>query len=122
MGSTKSERNVSFATPRPYGKKLKSDLKETFFPDDPFRQFQDDRALHRVRKGIQYFVPILEWLPKYTLSMFKYDLLAGITITCLAIPQGISYAKLGSLPPIIGLCELISLIFFFLFMYSYMMM
>ncbi|MBA0730779.1 hypothetical protein Golax_020393, partial [Gossypium laxum] len=32
-----------------------------------------------------------------------YDVLAGITITSLAIPQGISYAKLADLPPIIGL-------------------
>ncbi|KAK1399088.1 Sulfate transporter 3.1 [Heracleum sosnowskyi] len=31
------------------------------------------------------------------------DLIAGITIASLAIPQGISYAKLANLPPIIGL-------------------
>jgi sulfate transporter 3 len=37
--------------------------------------------------------------------MFRFDLLAGITITSLAIPQGISYAKLAEIPPIIGLCK-----------------
>ncbi|KAG6589900.1 putative sulfate transporter 3.5, partial [Cucurbita argyrosperma subsp. sororia] len=104
MGSFKSDQNVSFAAPRAFGKRLKSDLKETFFPDDPFRQFGDGGgAVQRVKKVLKYFIPILEWLPKYNLSMFKYDLLAGITITSLAIPQGISYAKLASLPPIIGL-------------------
>ncbi|KAL3747525.1 hypothetical protein ACJRO7_016333 [Eucalyptus globulus] len=51
----------------------------------------------------QYFVPIFEWLPKNNLKLFPYDLLAGITITSLAIPQGISYAKLGDIPSIIGL-------------------
>ncbi|KAL0559474.1 hypothetical protein IC582_004085 [Cucumis melo] len=104
MGSLKNGQNVNFSAPRPFGKRLKSDLKETFFPDDPFRQFRDERgAMHRAKKGFQYFIPILDWLPKYNLNMFKYDLLAGITITSLAIPQGISYAKLGVLPPIIGL-------------------
>ncbi|XP_023529388.1 probable sulfate transporter 3.5 [Cucurbita pepo subsp. pepo] len=103
MGSLKSEQHVNFAAPRPFVNRLKSDLKETFYPDDPFRQFRDDRPTHQLRKAVQYFIPILEWLPKYNFNMFKYDLLAGITITSLAIPQGISYAKLGSLPPIIGL-------------------
>ncbi|CAI9782513.1 unnamed protein product [Fraxinus pennsylvanica] len=41
--------------------------------------------------------------PKYDFGLFKYDLLAGITIDTLAIPQGISYANLARLPPIIGL-------------------
>lgn len=106
MGSPKTGQHVSFNAPRPFGHRLKSDMKETFFPDDPFRQFRNERdAIQRVKKGFQYFIPILEWFPKYNLNMFKYDLLAGITITSLAIPQGISYAKLAVLPPIIGLCQ-----------------
>ncbi|KAF0918096.1 hypothetical protein E2562_022685 [Oryza meyeriana var. granulata] len=51
-----------------------------------------------------YFVPVLDWAPRYGLAKFKYDLLAGVTIASLAIPQGISYARLANLPPIIGLC------------------
>ncbi|KAL6274671.1 hypothetical protein ACE6H2_025363 [Prunus campanulata] len=35
--------------------------------------------------------------------MSQFDLLAGITITSLAIPQGISFAKLADIPPVIGL-------------------
>ncbi|KAL6274670.1 hypothetical protein ACE6H2_025362 [Prunus campanulata] len=98
-----SNRTVSFAAPRGFGTTLKSDLKETFFPDDPFKQFENQKPLGKVKKGLQYLVPICEWLPKYTLKTFQYDVLAGITITSLAIPQGISYAKLGQLPPIVGL-------------------
>lgn len=100
-----SNRTVSFAAPRGFGTTLKSDLKETFFPDDPFKQFENQKPLGKVKKGLQYLVPICEWLPKYSLKTFQYDLLAGITITSLAIPQGISYAKLGQLPPIVGLCK-----------------
>ncbi|KAI5320441.1 hypothetical protein L3X38_040149 [Prunus dulcis] len=98
-----SNRTVSFAAPRGFGTTLKSDLKETFFPDDPFKQFENQKPLGKVKKGLQYLVPICEWLPKYSLKTFQYDVLAGITITSLAIPQGISYAKLGQLPPIVGL-------------------
>lgn len=104
MGTViESEHLVSFAPPRGFATTLKSDLKETFFPDDPFQQFRNEKPAGRVKKAVQFFVPIFEWLPKYNFHLFRYDLLAGITITSLAIPQGISYAKLAGLPPIIGL-------------------
>ncbi|KAK9269574.1 hypothetical protein L1049_001350 [Liquidambar formosana] len=94
---------VNFANPRSFTTTFKSDLKETFFPDDPFKQFKNDPPLRRAKKALQYFVPIFEWLPRYNFRLFRYDLLAGITIASLAIPQGISYAKLANIPPIIGL-------------------
>lgn len=103
--SINSEPQVNFAPPRDFATTLKSDLKETFFPDDPFWQFRDDKPTRRVTKALQYFIPILEWLPKYNLRLLRYDILAGLTITSLAIPQGISYAKLAEVPPIIGLCK-----------------
>lgn len=96
---------VNFANPRSFTTTFKSDLKETFFPDDPFKQFKNDPPLRRAKKALQYFVPIFEWLPRYNFRLFRYDLLAGITIASLAIPQGISYAKLANIPPIIGLCK-----------------
>lgn len=94
---------VNFATPRSFGATLKSHCKETFFPDDPFRQFKNEKSFAKLRKIVQYFIPIFQWLPIYNLHSFKFDLLAGITITSLAIPQGISYAKLANIPPIVGL-------------------
>ncbi|GAA0146536.1 transporter [Lithospermum erythrorhizon] len=102
---TRSEpiHEVNFAPPRPFGKVLKAKIKETLFPDDPFHQFNGATLPIRIKQGVKYFVPIFEWLPNYTLSLFKYDLLAGITIASLAIPQGISYAKLANIEPIVGL-------------------
>lgn len=105
-----SAHEVNYGAARSFGKVIKSNLKETFFPDDPFHELKNEPFLNKTKKTIQYFVPIFEWLPKYSLSLFKYDLLAGITIASLAIPQGISYAKLANIPPIIGLCK-INLIF-----------
>lgn len=95
---------VNFSIKRNFRTKLKSGLKETLFPDDPFRQFKsEEKKLGRVMKGVQYFVPIFEWLPTYSWRLLCSDLIAGLTISSLAIPQGISYAKLANLPPIIGL-------------------
>ncbi|KAK7400751.1 hypothetical protein VNO78_12054 [Psophocarpus tetragonolobus] len=78
-------------------------LKETFFPDDPLRQFKGQPLNRRVILGAQYFFPVLQWAPNYSIKLFKSDLISGLTIASLAIPQGISYAKLANLPPILGL-------------------
>lgn len=95
--------SVNFSGPKSFSTKLKSKCKETLFPDDPFKQFRNEK--HRSIKALQYFIPFFEWIPNYNLKLLRYDVLAGITITSLAIPQGISYAKLASIPPIIGLCK-----------------
>ncbi|KAJ6381813.1 hypothetical protein OIU77_030478 [Salix suchowensis] len=101
--SSMNPSRVNFNSPRKFRTTLKSKCKETFFPDDPFRQFKNEKPLGKAKKTLQYFVPIFEWLPQYNFKIFRFDLLAGITITSLAIPQGISYAKLAEIPPIIGL-------------------
>ncbi|KHG07689.1 putative sulfate transporter 3.5 -like protein [Gossypium arboreum] len=98
-----SRQAVNFAAPRGFATAFKADCKETFFPDDPFHEMKHEKPLNKLKKTIQYFIPLFEWLPNYNLRLFRYDLLAGITITSLAIPQGISYAKLAKIPPIYGL-------------------
>ncbi|CAI9781192.1 unnamed protein product [Fraxinus pennsylvanica] len=105
MGNKDFERvhRVAIPPPQPFVKSLKNNLKETFFPDDPLRQFKNQPPAKRFILGLQYVFPIIEWGRKYSLEFFKADLIAGITIASLAIPQGISYAKLANLPPILGL-------------------
>ncbi|RCH91131.1 hypothetical protein CU097_005564 [Rhizopus azygosporus] len=46
----------------------------------------------KIKVRSKYYLPILEWLPRYRLSLFWGDLIAGITLSCLLIPQGLSYA------------------------------
>ncbi|GMI92753.1 sulfate transporter 3;5 [Hibiscus trionum] len=94
---------VNFSAPRGFAAAFKADCKETFFPDDPFHKLKHEKPLPKLKKTIQYFIPLFEWLPNYNLRLFRYDLLAGLTITSLAIPQGISYAKLANIPPVYGL-------------------
>ncbi|CAK9796905.1 Sodium-independent sulfate anion transporter [Anthophora quadrimaculata] len=48
-------------------------------------------------------IPILGWLPQYTLSKLLQDVLAGLTVGLTAIPQGIAYAIVAGLPAQYGL-------------------
>jgi len=90
--------------PRSVRHRLKEAVQETLFPDDPFRELRKQSNIARkVLMALQYLFPVLEWAPKYSFHLLKSDVISGITIASLAIPQGISYAKLADLPPIIGL-------------------
>ncbi|KAK1412570.1 hypothetical protein QVD17_33938 [Tagetes erecta] len=94
---------VAIPPPQPFVKSLTNTVKETLFPDDPLRQFKGQPVSRKFVLGLQYVFPFFEWVSTYNLSFFKSDVIAGITIASLAIPQGISYAKLANLPPILGL-------------------
>lgn len=50
----------------------------------------------------KYF-PILTWLPGYNTDDFRHDIIAGATVAVMIIPQGMAYAMLAGLPPIMGL-------------------
>ena len=105
-GEIDGRHTVNFTAPRSFMAKLKSASKEMLFPDDPFKQIRNGESKKdKIVKGAQYFVPMFEWLSTYNLRLFWSDLVAGLTITSLAIPQGISYAKLAEIPPVIGLCK-----------------
>ncbi|KAL3724093.1 hypothetical protein ACJRO7_036160 [Eucalyptus globulus] len=78
-------------------------VKETFFADDPLRQFKDQPRSRKFLIGIQSVFPILEWGRHYNLTKFRGDLIAGLTIASLCIPQDIGYSKLANLPPQYGL-------------------
>ncbi|XP_027915808.1 probable sulfate transporter 3.3 [Vigna unguiculata] len=97
---------VHKVVPPPYKSSLQkffAKVKETFFPDDPLRQFKGQPLPRKLILGAQYLFPLLQWAPTYNLNLFKSDLISGLTIASLAIPQGISYAKLANLPAIHGL-------------------
>ncbi|XP_030526149.1 probable sulfate transporter 3.4 [Rhodamnia argentea] len=83
--------------------KLKHRLSEIFFPDDPLHRFKNQTSLRKLVLGLQYLFPIFQWAPEYDRRLFRSDVISGLTIASLAIPQGISYAKLANLPPIVGL-------------------
>ena len=66
--------------------------------------------------NLKKIIPILEWLPNYNKSLFKDDLVAGIIVGIVLIPQGIAYALIAGLPPIYGLyCALVPQVMYAIF-------
>ncbi|PWA56752.1 SLC26A/SulP transporter [Artemisia annua] len=83
--------------------KLRHKLSEVFFPDDPLHRFKNQTCANKIMLALRFVLPIFEWGRSYSFGLFRSDAVAGLTIASLAIPQGISYAKLANLPPVIGL-------------------
>ncbi|CAI7790811.1 unnamed protein product [Closterium sp. NIES-53] len=90
---------------------IKDELKETFAPvkqlmvidSDPFKTYRGKTAAQRAKMALFYVFPILEWVSNYKLSNLFGDVVAGLTIASLAVPQDLGYAKLAKLPLINGL-------------------
>src|SRR5881227_181195 len=49
------------------------------------------------------FAPGLANLSSYKPAWLRHDLVAGLVLTALLVPQGMAYAELAGLPPITGL-------------------
>jgi SulP family sulfate permease len=49
--------------------------------------------------GLRRYLPALAWLPAYQRAWRRRDLLAGITITALLVPEGMAYAELAGVSP-----------------------
>ncbi|GLB35321.1 putative STAS domain containing protein [Lyophyllum shimeji] len=47
--------------------------------------------------------PIFQWLPRYNLGWLTGDVIAGLTVGMVLVPQGMSYAQIATLPPEFGL-------------------
>jgi len=46
-----------------------------------------------------HFMPILAWLPNYERTWLRADLIAGLTVVALLIPEGMAYAEIAGVPP-----------------------
>uniref|UniRef100_A0AAQ6I880 STAS domain-containing protein n=1 Tax=Anabas testudineus TaxID=64144 RepID=A0AAQ6I880_ANATE len=61
-------------------------------------------SVPKLKRTVLSSLPVLYWLPKY--SVWDYgmpDLIAGISVGIMHLPQGMAYALLASLPPVFGL-------------------
>ncbi|GER48370.1 sulfate transporter [Striga asiatica] len=67
--------------------KFRHRMSEIFFPDDPLHRFKDQTWFRKLVLGLQFFLPIFEWAPSYSLRLLKSDVVSGLTIASLAIPQ-----------------------------------
>ena len=62
---------------------------------------------------LQRYLPILRWLPEYKPSWLRYDLISGLTIWAVLVPQAMAYAGIAGVPPIMGLYTLPLPLFFY---------
>ncbi|KAH7908111.1 sulfate transporter N-terminal domain with GLY motif-domain-containing protein [Hygrophoropsis aurantiaca] len=55
-------------------------------------------------RRVQYYVPSTAWIPSYSFSLLSGDVLAGVTVAAMLIPQSVSYGtSLAKLSPTTGL-------------------
>uniref|UniRef100_A0AC35GD37 SLC26A/SulP transporter domain-containing protein n=1 Tax=Panagrolaimus sp. PS1159 TaxID=55785 RepID=A0AC35GD37_9BILA len=66
-----------------------------------YRPFTSISAFFRTIIG---FIPILDWLPKYNCKEnLTSDIIGGLTVGVMHVPQGIAYALLANVKPVVGL-------------------
>uniref|UniRef100_A0A914YSP6 STAS domain-containing protein n=1 Tax=Panagrolaimus superbus TaxID=310955 RepID=A0A914YSP6_9BILA len=66
-----------------------------------YRPFTSPRAF---LKTILNFIPITKWLPRYNFKEnIIHDILGGLTLGIMHVPQGIAYALLAHVQPVVGL-------------------
>lgn len=57
----------------------------------------------RAKNYVISLFPIAQWIYRYNLQWLYGDLIAGITVGCVLVPQSMSYARIASLEPQYGL-------------------
>lgn len=58
----------------------------------------------KIKTRFHYYIPIFSWLPKYNWkSQIVGDIVAGLGVGALIIPQSLAYASLAKLDPVYGL-------------------
>lgn len=58
----------------------------------------------KIRTRFHYYIPIFSWLPKYNWKrQVVGDIVSGLGVGALIIPQSLAYASLAKLDPVYGL-------------------
>ncbi|CAL8388130.1 unnamed protein product [Arctogadus glacialis] len=53
--------------------------------------------------ALRSWLPVLSWLPRYSLSALRMDVVAGLTVGLTTVPQALAYAEVAGLPVQYGL-------------------
>ncbi|KAI9316816.1 sulfate transporter N-terminal domain with GLY motif-domain-containing protein [Dichotomocladium elegans] len=72
-------------------------------PLQPAEQEHTDRRVTRAWSFLLSVFPIMRWIHLYNTAWFIQDMIAGITVGVVSVPQSIAYARLANLAPQYGL-------------------
>src|ERR1700756_3981073 len=53
------------------------------------------------------FLPVLDWIPGYRRDWLLPDVLAGLALWAVMVPEGMAYAGIVGVPPIMGLYTIV---------------
>jgi high affinity sulfate transporter 1 len=56
-----------------------------------------------MRAFLYSLLPITDWLPRYERSWLRGDIMAGLAVWAMMVPQALAYAGIAGVPPIYGL-------------------
>lgn len=59
--------------------------------------------MSETKPKLHHYLPAWAWLSQYNQVKFKSDILASLIVVAMLVPQGMAYAMLAGLPPIMGL-------------------
>ena len=68
-----------------------------------FKQGRQKFVLSKIKNICYMHLPILGWLPKYTFHHLQCDLIAGLTVGLMVLPQALAYASIARLSNEYGL-------------------
>jgi len=53
----------------------------------------------REQLGTEHHWPVLSWVPGYQRTWLRFDLIGGLTVCAILVPEGMAYAQLAGVPP-----------------------
>ena len=56
---------------------------------------------------VQQLLPVFDWLPSYRRDWLVPDVLASLAVWAVMVPEGMAYAGIVGVPPIMGLYTII---------------
>ena len=61
----------------------------------------------RIAAALKRWIPVLGWLPSYDRSWLVPDVFAGLALWAVMVPEGMAYAGIVGVPPIMGLYTIV---------------
>ena len=62
-----------------------------------------EKSRFNPREFLRVMLPIISWLPRYQYAWLRTDIMAGLAVWAMTVPQALAYAGIAGVPPVYGL-------------------